>query len=308
MNIEQIYIDYTVDYKTEGHKHCRPGWVNTPCPWCSSPEGHEGYHMGYNLHGNFFTCWRCGFKPTFPTLLKLTHLNEYELAKVIKEYGGFVARVKPIIKPVGEQPFLMPSNCYPMTKNHKRYLQGRNFDPNVIEEKWKVLGSGPSSILKHNKKIINYSHRIIIPYFWDDDQVSYSARDITEVHSVKYIACPIEREKVSHKNILYGDQKAWGDTGICVEGPTDVWRFGDQSFATSGIKFTPKQVRLMASLFKRIFVCFDGGEPQALAQANALVAELRFRGKEAHRVDIVGDPGNMDPIVAKKFVNKLLTS
>ena len=86
---------------------------------------------------------------------------------------------------------------------------------------------------------INYSHRIIIPYIWNSEIVSFDARDATNKQLNKYQACPLEREIVEHKRILYGTQEMWTDTGICVEGTTDVWRLGTDSFATSGIKDSP---------------------------------------------------------------------
>jgi DNA primase len=120
------------------------------------------------------------------------------------------------------------------------------------------------------------------------------------------MACPKDRELIPHKEILYGKQEYWKDNAICVEGPTDVWRFGVRSFAVSGIKFTPKQVRVMAKMFKRVAVCFDN-DPQALIQANKLVGELKFRGVDAFRVDIEGDPGSMKQEDADYLVKQLIT-
>ena len=42
MDIVQLYQDHNVDFMTEGHPHCRPGWVNTVCPFCT---GNPGYHL-----------------------------------------------------------------------------------------------------------------------------------------------------------------------------------------------------------------------------------------------------------------------
>ena len=59
MNIIQLFEDYKIPYFTEGYKYCRPGWVNIDCPFCI---GSPGPHLGYNLSGNYFNCWRCGGK------------------------------------------------------------------------------------------------------------------------------------------------------------------------------------------------------------------------------------------------------
>jgi hypothetical protein len=79
------------------------------------------------------------------------------------------------------------------------------------------------------------------------------------------------------------------------------------SFATSGIKYTPKQVRVMAKSFKRIWVMFDD-DPQALVQAKKLVSELRFRGVEAMLFEsiIASDPGSMKQNDADYLIKQLI--
>ena len=44
MDILSLYQEHGVMIADEGHKHSRPGWVQTTCPFCT---GHEGYHLGY---------------------------------------------------------------------------------------------------------------------------------------------------------------------------------------------------------------------------------------------------------------------
>lgn len=300
MDILQLYDDYTVEYKTEGHKHCRPGWVNTECPFC---EGNFGYHLGYNFETDRYVCWRCGVHPTEITVSKLLKVNYFEAVKIVKNYGLLVtSRSKEPTVKFGLKSHKLPTGTRPLTERHKRYLEGRNFDPERLEREWNLLGTGPVSSLDH----IDYKHRIVIPFMWDERQVSFDSRDITGKHPFKYMACPAEREIISHKDILYGRQDLWGENGICVEGPTDVWRFGPSAFAVSGIKFTPRQVRRIGTTFKRVGVCFDGGEPQALSQAQILIGELRFRGVDAFRVDIEGDPGDMDQAEANYLVKQLI--
>lgn len=300
MNIEALYTDYSIDYKTEGHKHTRNGWVNTECPFCENPN--PGYHMGYNLQANFFTCWKCGWKPIIPTIAKLLKVRETEAKEIIKRYGLLIPQL-PKESALNRLEFTLPGGVEAMKKNHRKYLESRNFDPDKLEQEWGLLGSGPISLLDK----IDYRFRIIIPFMWDNLMVSFDSRDITEQHPSKYMACPKNRELIPHKEILYGKQSKWGSKGIIVEGPTDVWRFGTSAAAVSGIKYTPKQVRLIAKTFSRVAVCFDGGESQAINQANLLVGELKFRGCDAFRVDIEGDPGSMQQSEADYLVKQLLS-
>lgn len=299
MQIEQLYQDYSVDYRTEGHKHCRPGWVNTECPWC---EGNPGYHLGFNIQSNHYVCWRCGFHPVFPTLMKLLKTNAKETKQILQTYNLLLPDYRDVPTEIQKVEHRFPSGVMPLQKNHKKYLEDRGFDPDYLEREWNLLGTGPIALLDN----IDYRFRIMIPYFWDYVQVSFDSRDITGNHSAKYLACPKNRELIEHKHILYGKQSKWGRTGIIVEGPTDVFRFGPSSAATSGIKYTPKQVRLIAKTFSRTAICFDGGESQAINQANLLVGELKFRGVDAFRVDIEGDPGSMKQSEADYLVKQLL--
>jgi hypothetical protein len=80
---------------------------------------------------------------------------------------------------------------------------------------------------------------------------------------------------------------------------------GTSSFAVSGIKYTNQQIREIVRVFKRVAIMFDN-DPQAKLQATKIVAELRFRGVDAFRVDIKGDPGSMDQKEADYLVKQLL--
>jgi hypothetical protein len=308
MDIITLYNDYGVEHLTEGNKHCSPGWVNTHCPFC---EGSNNYHLGYNFNNNYFVCYRCGWHPVSKAISLLIGISEGQVRDIVKRYGILVPRLikTPDVK-VEKREFSIPTDCSVLLDHHAKYLRKRKFDVEDIMNIWYIMSTGPTSILdviRNGKRILlNYRHRILIPFYWNGKMVSFDARDVTGKAINKYYACPKERELIEHKSILYCKQEALQDTAICVEGPTDVWRFGVNSFATSGIKYTPAQVRLMARMFKRVPVCFDGGEPQAIAQANKLVADLKFRGVDSFRVDIEGDPGNMEQGEANYLVKQLI--
>jgi hypothetical protein len=303
MNIVQLFQDFNIPHYTEGYKWCRPGWVNIECPFCT---GNPGPHMGFNLEQVHCFCWRCGWHPTIITISKLIHVNEFETEKIVKRYGHIISHTKQKNTAPKEKEFKFPSAVHELKQNHKQYLLNRNFDPDYLESEWNLLATGPISLLHVDKKLINYKHRIIIPFIWNNNIVSFDSRDITGHATNKYQACPEQYEVITHKSILYGKQECWKSTGIGVEGPTDVWRFGPLSCAVSGIQFTSAQVRLIAKTFKCFAVCFDGGESQAKTQANKLVSELKFRGVDAFRVDIEGDPGDMQQSEADYLVKQII--
>ena len=299
MDIVQLYQDFGIEIAPEGHHHTREGWVNVECPFCT---GNVGYHLGYFLEGNYFTCWRCGWHPITPTLSKLLNINYAQVEVIIKDYGlDLVRMVKPKVEKAGLKPYRLPSGTFPLEKYHKLYLERRGYDPDRIERTWAVVGTGPASFLDG----LSYKLRIIAPVVWDSRAVSFVSRDITGKHPRKYLVCPQDREIVFHKSILYGKQEYWKDTGVCVEGMTDVWRFGVNSFATFGIMFIPAQVRLIAKTFKRVPVVYDD-DPQAVSQAKKLVSELRFRNVDAFHVPIKGDPGSMKQEEANYLIKQLI--
>jgi hypothetical protein len=293
MDIIRLYQDFGIDFKTEGHKHARAGWVNTECPFCS---GNPGLHLGWNIADEYFLCWRCGWHPPVITLSELLHLPFYEIYPIIEQYGVNRTILQHRIEE--KRKFEFPSGTSYLKPSHKKYLINRGFDPNKLQERWFLSGTGPFSKLGS----LSYKFRIIIPFYWNGEIVSFDSRDITDKQQNRYQACPAEYESVGHKQILYGDQEAWNPKiGICVEGPTDVWRLGELAFATSGIKYTESQVKIMASIFKRIAVVYDD-DPQAQVQAKKLVDELKLRDVNAWNIQIKGDPGDLTQKEARELL------
>lgn len=299
MNIIALYNDFSIPYLTEGNIHCADGWVQVHCPLC---QGSQNYHLGYNLDGDYYSCYRCGWSTKEKVLSALLKITNYkQLKEIIERYDTVTLKSKEPVVRMRAKAHRLPSNCEPLQANHRHYLENRGFDPDYLEKTWKLLGTGVYSKLD----FIDYKFRIIIPFIWEGKQVSFDSRDITGKDPGRYKACPKDRELIPHKEIIYGKQECWGESGILVEGPTDVWRLGINSFAVSGIKYTPKQVRVIAQHFKRVAVCFDA-DPQAKVQANKMIAELKFRGVDAFRVDIEGDPGSMAQEDANYLTKQLI--
>jgi len=296
MDVLRIYQDYGIAHQTEGHKHCREGWVNTECPFCT---GNPGLHLGWNIEDEYFKCWRCGYHPPVKTLSAVLNLPIQDVVTLIQNYGVVRSYVKKI--PKGKKKFILPSGIVELQQRHIDYLKKRNFNPSKLEQIWGIKGTGPLSYLKE----FDYRFRIYIPIYWNGELVSYDTRDITDKAFAKYKACPVDREIRERKKILYGNQEAWGSTGICVEGALDVWRLGESACATSGISYTPEQVRELAKAFTKIAVIYDD-EPQAIKQGRKLVKDLQFRNVDAYQIKIDGDPGAMSPSKAKKLVKNIL--
>ena len=298
MDIIQLLTDYNITYSTEG-KNSAPGWINIQCCWCDD----QSDHLGWNLEQEYFNCWKCGTHKTIETFAHLLNTSEHQARQIIKHYGGtftLTTPAEPIVK-IGIKHHQLPSGCSPLMENHRQYLISRRFDPDQLIHDWHLLGTGPVSRLDN----IDFKHRIIVPILWDRRQVSFQGRDITNKNSLRYITCPENRELVHHKHILGGLQEHWSPTGIVVEGWFDVFRFGLKACCTFGIKYTKEHLQVIDQTFDRVAVCFDD-ERQAVAQANRLVKELIFRGHDAWRVPIVGDPGAMKQSDADYLIKQIL--
>jgi len=305
MDIIRLYQDFSIKYQTEGHKHCRPGWVNVECPFCTTAYTNPGLHLGATLDGKIFSCWRCGIHYPDQVIAKLLKISLFDARKLIIDYAGvsFYTPKDKVLK-TGEKQFTYPSNILELLPHHKKYLEKRGFDPDLLEKEWGLLSTGPISILDK----IDYGHRILAPIYWSNKVVTFQTRDVTNLHPVKYLACPTPREILHHKHIFYRHPQSRGTTGICVEGITDVWRFGRDAFATFGCEFTRQQVRLIAQTYKRVGVCFDNGKTEQQAQENAkrLISNLRFRKIDAFYVDINGDPAGLSQEEANYIVKQII--
>ena len=300
MNIIQLLTDYNISYWTEGN-NCSPGWVSMQCPFCDD----QSNHLGYSLRGKNFNCWKCGSHPAAETISKLTGLSIAASIDLIKSSGG-LSRIE-ADKETQPKPETLkfPIGTKPLDTTHGphgAYLIKRGFDPEKIAQDWNLYSTGPVGNLDGR----DYKHRIIAPIYWDGQLVSFQARDITGKSDLRYKACPKDIEIIHHKHILYGKQKMWGDTGLCVEGIFDVWRLGPKAFCTFGTKVTTQQIQAMAKQFKRIEIIFDNELP-ARRQANNLQSELSLVGIESfvHIDTIKSDPASLTQDEADYLIKEL---
>lgn len=302
MDILQFYDDFHIDYVTEGHRHSRPGWVNVSCPFCI---GNPGYHLGFSLNRNNFTCYRCGSHSTIEVISTLANVSAKEAFALVRQYNGLAVRIDLPKEEEQKEDFVLPTRITPLQQAHKRYLRSRGFDPDFVSSTFEVQSMGAISFLDK----MDLKWRLFIPIFWEGRMVSFQTRDITNKHPYKYITCPKNSEIMHHKHILYGNEIHWQKTrkGICVEGVTDVWKLRDYAFAVFGIKYKREQVKEIMKNFDEVCIVFDD-EPQAQEQAQKLKAALTIRGMKKVWIEkIVGDPASLSDIDADALVKKILS-
>lgn len=298
MRIEQLLADYGIPYVTE-HKNVRDGWIGIHCPFC---PGSQNYHLGYDLYEHYFSCWRCGGHSTEHTIATLLAVNWEKAKDIIEKYGGEVERpVEEVKEKQGTLEFKYPVGDLTIQPAHKHYLEKRKYDPDKIITTWKLHGTGPVAKLDG----IDYARRILAPIYWGNKVVSFQARDITGKHPAKYMACPPEREIISHKHIIYKYPQNKRRRGICVEGITDVWRLGINAFCVFGVKFTLEQIKAIALLYDEVIIVFDP-DKAAQRQARKLFNYLDWKGLKVRIVSIDTDPGAMRQEHADDFVKELM--
>lgn len=293
MNVPTYLKMHGIRYSTSG-KNTGNGWISVKCPFC----GDHSDHLGYKLGTRKWNCWRCGKKEMYSVLSTLTGDTPHIIRKIIGDTPIKPAPKETIIQDDFELPTYTTTD---FTRAQRNYLIQRGFDPRTLQNTWQIMGAGPMATLDGR----NYANRIIIPIYWDNRMVSYTARAIHNKTDMRYLSCPKNRARLPIKHILYGKQSAWKYSNgriICVEGPTDVWRMGMYSAATLGTAFTNSQLTLL-SKFNKVFLMFD---LDAGLSAYKIKTELRHTQTAVQNIPINSDPGDLPQEEADEIVNKYI--
>lgn len=251
-SFEQILINYNIHYKTEGHHHCRSGWIQFDCPFCG--KGTNKYHMGYSLDGRFANCWRCGHHSLASTIAELTGLSikSKQLQSVVKSLPSEKIEI------VERRGKLELPNTGKLLKQHKEYLRSRGFD-NIeeLETLWNIKGIGIDA---------NLAWRIFLPIYYNGEVVSWTTRSISKETKRRYIGAAAHQEIIDKTHLLYGQHYARHAVIVC-EGPFDVWKIGPGAVGTFGLNFSQQQILQLLKYPVR-YICMD----------NEIVAQQRARG------------------------------
>ena len=275
----------------------QPHWVGVKCPFCNT----EGPYLGYSLRKGYFSCWRCGGHSVYSVVEAFLGPNKGRVLETIKAFQKTLETVDlgPSRGSLGPRPtsLELPYGIVDFMPAHKRYLERRKFDPNLIHKLYGVQGTGPFG---------PHARRLFMPITLNDRPVSWTTRDITKSDGPKYVSCPLQKEVIPHKRLVYGIDKARSNKCVIVEGPTDVWRMGPGAVATFGIKYTKAQVKLISKTFDRVFVLYDN-EDFAIRQAKRLARTLSVLGLETEVVALnEGDPGDLPQTEADYLMVQLL--
>jgi len=288
MSIENLLKDYNIPTSTGG-KNWQPGWIQISCCMCQD----NSFHGGFNIAGNYYNCWKCGNHRIVDVISQLLGIKWYEAKDLINQYtnASIVDLALKDKKKAQAKEIEWPANCHSISGKHKKYLIKRNFNSDKIWRDWGIQGTGP---------IGPYKFRIIIPIYFDGKLVSYQGRDITGRSDLRYKACPIEKEVIHHKHLVYGIDHVKNRKAVIVEGVFDVWRLGYGAVSTFGTEVTNEQVILLADRLDKAYICFDEG---AEFKANELGGRLIALGVDVELITIdAEDPAELSDLEASKIM------
>ena len=304
-DLVQLFMDYSVNSATEGHKHHREGWINVQCPFCS---GDPGYHLGFNLLNNYSVCWRCGFQGTQKAIAGVLGVSYKKAKEILKEYNQGVStnhNTKAKIK-TQKKAFRTPKPLIPIKENTPGfwYLRKRGFsvfDIDKLQDDFGVQQTGPVCSFVMNNKPVNLKFRIFAPIYYQDAMVSWQTRDISGNAGLKYLTCPGNVEKINHKKLIYfykGMYKfALPDYIVLTEGIFDVWKIHLAGFFSGcgfGVELTIDQIYFLKHHFKRILFFLDPDRAGS-RKGKELFSQLSFAGVQCELVqnNTDKDPGDM---------------
>lgn len=243
------YLDSRgIDYRAKG-KNVATNDVNIDCIYC----GEDGKHMGVHRENGTLHCWRCGFEdlpryPSFVDLIKeIDGCSIHEAFVIAKKFSdGFISEpAKDLYK--RRRNVLLPDELEnffdPIERRHRDYALGYLID----------RGFGHTEIIKYKLGFCStgrYAMRIIIPVYAEGKLVTFTGRDYMGVADrdpdhPRYKACSAGESYLRPFQTLYCIDEFSGHFLRIVEGPTDVWRMGDNK--TVGL-FSNKLSRFQRSL------------------------------------------------------------
>jgi DNA primase len=272
--------DRDIEYRTEG-KNVTNDWVEIECPFCG---GDPSQHFGINLSSGLGHCWICGEKSNPIKLVREIDGGSWaESELVVNEFSqDILAQIKEAPKPTKHaSKIVWPKHA---TKEiptlHRKYLEGRNFDADLLTEKYK---------LRFVNNMGDWKFRVIIPVIQNSRVVSFTSRDVTNQAEVPYKHLADPKSVVPIKHTLYNLDSVRG-TAVLVEGVMDAWRIGDGAVASFGTQLTKNQIAILARL-KTLFVLFDS---DATGKAEKLAEELATNVPNVEIIELSdGDPAEL---------------
>jgi len=267
------------------------GWWQVPCPLCGDEDAHLGFREGGRWH-----CWKCGWHPG-SVILRALHGPDWLLRVPADVRAVLLPSVRAApgpertVAPEPEREAVFPQSHDTPSAVHEGYLRGRGFSHRQLELLW-----GIRYTTNVYTELRPAAWRVLAPIRYGDLSVSWTARAVSPGVLPVWYTSPPELETRPAKSCLYGADRATRPWCVVVEGPGDVWRLGDGAVATLGTEWTTAQARLLARLWRKVYMMFDFHEDAAQQSAKRLAAEVSALGTSAEVVWLqtpAKDPGEL---------------
>jgi hypothetical protein len=260
----EILNKYHIEYYETG-KNISSGWIGLNCPFC--PDGDPSTHLGLHRGSNIISCWRCGKKGTIVDLIVALSAKSYR--NVLSEISAYVAEDLYDYKEISSvKEIQLPKEfSRKITKNSYNYLLRRGFNPFYIWNKYELYNPIPEFRGRYN-------YRIVIPFFYENKMVTFTARDYSKQSDLRYLSLENDKSVISIGDCIYNiDQVSINSTIFIFEGPFDVWKFDENACAIYGIRFNSSKIAklILDKRPERVYIIFD---PGAESRAEQLAIEL----------------------------------
>lgn len=259
IDVRAILYELGIDLK-EGGKNVGSSDINIDCPFCGAEK-----HLGINVNSGLVNCWVCGFDdlqrwPSLAKVLVETTGERWDYIKeVMSEHGWepFIYRVNKESDIASKA--ILPKEALPITKLMPFIKPGNDEAIQYLSSRMFSM----DTVMKYNlhyAKNGHYGGRIVIPIYFNGTLSSFTSRSYR--HEGRYKHAMLNMSSTRIKDLLYNYDSAKRFRKIYVlEGPTDVWRMGDNSVGIFKSELSRTQRRLLVSLSKNslreLVIIFD---------------------------------------------------
>jgi len=258
---EDNHIDCTLHGKNVSR-----GWIGLQDPWKSHDTG---YHLGWNLSGCYLYSWSTGGHSLFSWMKTVAPNVDFSTA--LETYGDVYIDRRADWGKKTAQAETLNFPFEPLGKVARKYLTGRGFDSDLLEEKYRIRDGGI---------IGDWRFRIMIPFYYDKALVTFQGRDYTGKQEIRYKFLSIEASVINPKHVFYNMDNSTKDKVILTEGVFDCIRLagdGGDVIASLGIATSEPQLRLLKARYKTVHICYDP-EQSAQIRAKKLAEKLSAIG------------------------------
>ena len=273
MDLRAALRSLNIPYAEHGSSpHVTQGWLGIQCPFCG--RGSRNFGLGINLRTLGCTCWKCGSHSLRSALAEA--VGDWKPVRaLLPELEAGAERQRPAERGGTYKP---PPGVVDMMPAHRRYLERRGFDPDLLALRHGIRGIGGGGRL---------GWRLFMPVCVYGEPVTWTTRAIGEA-TMRYISAAPAEESRPLKHCLYGEDHV-RHAVVVTEGPFDMLRIGPGAVALFGVSYTPVQVARLARYPVRV-IAFDN-EPAAQRRANQLADLLAPWPGQTHIARLSGaDP------------------